>query len=49
MPDIPIAVRQALAVTIAWCAYALFYLAVFLLIVGVPIGLLVLLARALLS
>lgn len=49
MPEIPIVVRQVLAVGIAWCAYALFYLAVFLLVVGVPMALLVLLARALLS
>lgn len=38
-----------LAVGLAWVAYALFYLSVFGLVVGVPIGLLILLARVLLS
>lgn len=47
MAHSPIAVREALAVGLAWCGYALFYLAVFLLVVGVPVGLVVLLARVL--
>jgi hypothetical protein len=41
--------RDMLAVGLAWVAYALFYLSVFGLVVGVPIGLLILLARVLLS
>jgi hypothetical protein len=45
VPNVPIAVREVVAAGIAWCGYGLFYLAVFLLVVGVPVGLLVLLAR----
>jgi hypothetical protein len=41
--------RTALAVAVAWAAYALFYLVVFVLVVGIPIGLLILVARVLLS
>jgi hypothetical protein len=39
--------RTAAATGVAWAAYGLFYLLVFALVVGVPIGLLVLLVRVL--
>jgi hypothetical protein len=38
-----------LAIAIAWAAYALFYLVIFVLVVGIPMGLLILLVRFLLS
>jgi hypothetical protein len=38
-----------MAVAVAWAAYALFYLVVFALVVGIPMGLLILLVRFLLS
>jgi hypothetical protein len=41
--------RQAAALGLAWLAYSLFYVAVLALVIGVPIGLLILLARVLLS
>jgi hypothetical protein len=37
------------AIVVAWAAYALFYLVVFVLVVGIPMGLLILLVRLLLS
>jgi hypothetical protein len=40
--------REMLAVCLAWLAYGLFYLGVFAIVVGIPIGLLIILARVLL-
>jgi hypothetical protein len=41
--------RTAVATGIAWATYGLFYLLVFALVVGIPIGLLLLIARVLIG